>query len=360
MSKKTHSLHVLMLGAFDPDYPRHSILRTGLEAAGVEVVVRQLPKYASTIQRVRLGLRSLKEIRRCDVILIPAFNQSFAPFVWMLTRLTRTPVLLDYMVGITDIVEDRATVSPLKAWMFRQIDRFNTRHLVTLTDTTAHREAFGRLLGGTFPKMHVTPLGVKPEWLRVPPPDLAPPLVAQFIGTYIPFQGVDVILRAAHLLCADARVRFQLIGSGQTYTESSQLAESLELTNVNFVTGFMPLLQLLPYAAQSTISLGVFGNVEKTRYVVPNKVYDGLAMGRAVITAESPAVSQFFTPGKHLLTVPPGDAEALASAIRALLDAPDRIRALGEAGQRHVQEAFLPEHVGAQVRQIVESLVAHM
>lgn len=98
------------------------------------------------------------------------------------------------------------------------------------------------------------------------------------------------------------------------------IIRQFELTNVNFVTEFMPLSQLLPYAAQSTINLGVFGDVEKTRYVVPNKVYDGLAMGRAVITVESSAISEFFTPNQHLVTVPPGDPAALAAAIRALLD----------------------------------------
>lgn len=345
-----------MLGAFDPEYPRHFILRTGLEASGVEVIVRQLPKDANTIRRVRLALRSFSEFRRCDAILIPAFNQTLAPFVWALTRLTRTPVLLDYLVGITDVIEDRGNVPTLKAWLFRQLDRFNTRCLPTMTDAAAHREAFQRLLGGRFKNMSIVPAGVKPAWLTVPPPPLnTTPLLVQFIGAYIPFQGVDVILRAAHLLHEDPRIRFQLIGGGQTYDQSRQLAASLDLTNVNFVTGFIPLPQLLPYAAQSTINLGVFGSVEKTRYVVPNKVYDGLAMGRAVITAESPAISEFFTPGEHLVTVPPGNPDALASAICALLDAPAQIHALSEAGKARVREAFLPEHIGIQIRQIIES-----
>jgi glycosyltransferase involved in cell wall biosynthesis len=350
-----------MIGAFDPEYPRHFILRTGLEAVGVEVVVRQLPKYANTIQRIQLALRSLGEMRRCDAILIPAFNYTLAPFVWALTRLTRTPVLLDYLVGITDVIEDRGTVPPFKAWMFRQLDRFNTRRLVTMTDATAHRDAFHRLLGGHFKNMHVVPTGVKPDWLTVPPPPIEPmPLLAQFIGTYIPFQGVDVILRSAYMLRDDTRVCFQLVGGGQTYAEARQLASELALTNVNFVTGFMPLSQLLPYAARSTINLGVFRKAEKTRYVVPNKVYDGLAMGRVVITAESPAISEFFTPDQHLVTVPPGDPAALANAIRALLDEPERIRTLGKAGQVRIREAFLPEQIGAQVRQIIESQVARV
>jgi glycosyltransferase involved in cell wall biosynthesis len=290
-------------------------------------------------------------------VLVPAFNQTLAPFVWSLTRLTRTPIVLDYMVGLTDVIEDRATVSGVKARLFRAIDRFNARRLVTLTDTAAHREAFGRLLDGTFPDMHVVPVGVKPEWLLVPPPPVdETPLIAQYIGTYIPFHGVDVILRAAHLLRGDPRVRFELIGSGQMYDRSVRLAESLALTNVNFLAGFLPFSRLAPLAARSAISLGVFGNVAKTGYVVPNKVFDGLAMGRAIVTAESSALREFFTPGEHLLTVPPGDSAALASTLQTLLDAPEHIRALGEAGRERIRAAFLPEHIGAQARRAIESL----
>jgi hypothetical protein len=43
-----------------------------------------------------------------------------------------------------------------------------------------------------------------------------------------------------------------------------------------------------------------------------------------------------------------------------LLDSPERIQALGEAGQRRIRAAFLPEHIGMQVRQIIVSLVARM
>lgn len=355
MSEKASSLRVLMLGAFDPEYPRHFILRTGLEAAGVEVIVRHLPKTASTIQRFRLALHSISDIRCCDAMLIPAFNQALAPFVWLITRFTRTPMILDYMVGLTDVNRDRATVRGIKAWLFRQIDRFNTRRLVTLTDTAAHREIFRRLLGGRLDKMHVVPVGVKPEWLTLPPPPVdEKPIIAQFIGTYIPFQGVDVIIRAAHLLRDDARVRFELIGGGQTYAECVRLAEQLGVENVDFVTGFFPFSQIAARAAKSTISLGVFGEVEKTAYVVPNKVYDGLAMGHVVITADSPALREFFTPDQHLITVPAGNAEALAAAIQRLLNSPEQIIALGAAGRMQIERQFMPETIGSILRQIIE------
>jgi len=171
---------------------------------------------------------------------------------------------------------------------------------------------------------------------------------------------VAVILEAAALLRDDPSIRFELIGRGQTYAQSIELARVLNLANVTFLNEFYSLPQLLPRLARSTILLGVFGATDKTDYVVPNKVYDGLAFGRPVITAEAAALREFFTPGEHLITVPPGDAAALAAAIRALASDPDRIQTLGAAGVRRIREAFLPAHIGERVAAIFDRLTQRL
>ncbi len=347
--KESRGLKVLMLGAFDPDYPRHAILKTGLEALGVQVTLANLPKSASTLQRMRLALRWWARFRDYDALLIPAFNQTLAPFVWLLSRVTATRVLLDYMVGLSDVNADRGTESGLKQILFRLVDQFNITVINSFTDTAAHRDWFRRHLGVRVGRMRVVPVGVKPAWLDAPPPPTIQPVTAAFIGSYIPFQGVEVILQAAQRLRDESRIRFLLIGSGQTYPQARQLADSLDLHNVDFRAGFFPLPQLMPLVADCAILLGVFGAAEKTAYVIPNKVFDGVASGRAVITAESPALSECFTPGEHLLTVPPGDAQALADALTALLDHPERIAALGAAGQQRIRDAFLPDQVARPI-----------
>lgn len=351
---------VLMVGAYDPDYPRHAILKAGLQAAGIEVVERQLPPQATTRERLNLLVRSRRALSRCDAMLLPAFNQTIAPAAGALARFAGKPLLVDYMVGLADVDADRGTVSERRAALHRAIDRYNLRHFALMTDTDAHRRAFARLLNVPVDGVHVVPVGARPEWLDAAPlPTRAAgdPLVVGWAGTYIPFQGVAVILKAAALLREDPSIQFELIGRGQTYVESIELARAFNLANVKFLNEFYSLPQLLPLMARSTILLGVFGAVEKTSYVVPNKVYDGLAFGRPVITAEAAALSEFFTPGKHLITVPPGDAAALAAAIRALANDPDRMRALGEAGARRIREAFLPGHIGERVAAIFARLI---
>lgn len=350
---------VLMVGAYDPDYPRHAILRMGLQAAGIEVIERRLPPRATMRERLDLLMRSRQALSRCDAVLLPAFNQTLAPAAGALARFAGKPLLVDYMVGLADVDADRRTVGRRRAALHRAIDRHNLRRYALMTDTDAHRWAFARLLNVPAEQLHVVPVGARAEWLDAAPLPTrvaGEPLVVGWVGTYIPFQGVAVILEAAALLRDDPSIQFELIGRGQTYAESIELARALNLTNVTFLNEFYSFPQLLPLMARSTILLGVFGAAEKTDYVVPNKVYDGLAFGRPVITAEAAALREFFTPGEHLITVPPGDAAALAAAVRALASDPDRVKALGKAGTRRIREAFLPVHIGERVAAILARL----
>ena len=348
-------MRVLILGGFSPTYPRHRIIADGLRLAGVDLTIRSLPLGSSTLSRARLVLASLRDLPQFDAVLIPAFNQTLAPLIWLAGQIRRVPVLLDYMVGLSDVNEDRQTVTGFRAQLYRQIDRFNLRAIPAVTDTRQHIQAFERLLGTSLPRLRVLPVGVQPEWLDAPPPPAQLALTALFIGTFIPFQGVDVILEAAARLRDDPRIRFELVGSGQTFAQAETFVRSQELTNVTLVRGFFPIAELTQRAASAAVILGVFGAVEKTQYVVPNKIFDGMAMGRAVITADSAAVRELFTPGEQYLPVAPGDPAALAAAlVTAASDLP-RLIAIGTAARQRLQAEFLPQSIG---RQLIELLTA--
>ncbi len=336
-----------MIGAFAPSYPRHRILLEGLRLAGDSVTVRRLPQGSSTIKRLGLVARSLGDLRQFDAVLIPAFNQTVAPAIAAAAKVAGVPVLLDYMVGISDVDADRQTHGAVRAAIFRQLDRLNLRAIRAVTDTQAHVAAFEHLLGVKLPRLGVLPVGVEPEWLDVP--SLAVPdgkLTALFIGKFIPFQGVDVIVAAAGLLRDDPRIRFELVGSGQTFAQAEAQVHDLALTNLELVQGFFPIPELTARAARAGVILGVFGATEKTQYVVPNKVYDGLAMGRAVITAESAALREFFTPGEDYFAVTPGSAEALAAALVEAVEQPERMAQIGAVAQAKIRAGFLPKQIG--------------
>jgi glycosyltransferase involved in cell wall biosynthesis len=220
--------------------------------------------------------------------------------------------------------------------------------MATLTDTNAHREIFQKLLGKRIDRMRVLPVGVRDLPLL---PPASGEIVVQYAGTYIPFHGVEVILRAAKML---PELRFELIGKGQTYPAAIKRGGELKLKNAHFVNGYFSKDELMGMQARSTIMLGVFADAPKTRYVVPTKIYEALALGRPLVTAESPALREFFTPGEHLITVPPADPTALADAILDLVNSPLKQERLRLVGRSRIEAEFLPEHIGAHLKAIIE------
>src|SRR5258707_12812447 len=112
-------------------------------------------------------IRHWHETAACDVVIIPAFNQLLGPAAWLLGQLSRKPVLIDYMVGLTDsIVEERGEASSVQATIYRLIDRFNTARMTSVTDTAAHRAEFHRVFGAPLRTTSVLRARVFYDWAR--------------------------------------------------------------------------------------------------------------------------------------------------------------------------------------------------
>ena len=137
-------------------------------------------------------------------------------------------------------------------------------------------------------------------------------------GKWSPLHGAEVVLAAAELLRAEP-FRFVLIGEGQLSAELQGAIAARELANVEWL-GQLPAAELRAHTLAADVCLGVFGGSEKAARVVPNKVFDALACGRPVVTADSDGAREWLRDGETALLTPAGDAAALAAALRRLLD----------------------------------------
>jgi glycosyltransferase involved in cell wall biosynthesis len=336
---------VCYLGAYDPAYPRNLILRRGLGRCGVPVAECRAPRELGTAGRMRALRRAFEPVKDdCDVIVLAEFGQTLAPLAWWLARRYHKRLVVDAFTPTYDsAVYDRGVARPrsaaaLRYWLadwlaLRLADR-------VLADTGAHRDYYVSAFGIRPEKIAVIPVGASEEWFEAAPqPHEHPGLLVQFYGSYIPLHGVEVILEAARLLANQADLRFELIGRGQTYAKMRALAADLDLQNVTFAEPVPP--EALPaQVARADLCLGIFGSTPKAGRVVPNKVYQTLALGKPLISADTPALREAFTPGEHLLAVPPGDPAALAEAIRALTANPGLARRLGAAGRARMEAEF--------------------
>lgn len=82
-------------------------------------------------------------------------------------------------------------------------------------------------------------------------------------------------------------------------------------------------------------------------------VLEAMACGRPVVVTDTPGMRDYVSDGEHGLLVPPGDAEAMADAITALLRDPDRAQALGSAGRERVAKAFTTRAQAARLAELI-------
>lgn len=345
-------MKILFFGRYDPDYARNRVLIKGLRMRGVEILECRTSATGWTWP-FRLAFSYLKRRPKFDVMFVAFSGQE----VVLLARiLTRKPIIFDAFTSrYEEYVLDRKKVASgsLKSRWYRWLDQIACRWVdIILTDTNAHKSFFVNEYQLAPEKFHPLFVGTDTDAFYPIPQELSQEsFTVHFHGNYIPLQGVRFILKAARLLQHE-RVIFNLIGRGQTYTADHQYAD--DLPNVRF-------LDRVPYAELSSrmnsahVCLGIFGVSPKTRTVIPNKVYEALAMAKPLITADTPAIRELLDERSAIL-IPAGDARALADAIRMLRDRPDVRMAIGRAGHEVVTLRATPGLLGKQLLDIMRTL----
>ncbi|MCF7844976.1 MAG: glycosyltransferase [Kiritimatiellales bacterium] len=312
---------ILLFGYYDRESPRtHTVIKEYTKE-GCEILECHtekggfFPKYFDLRKQFKKHKNEIDEV----VVLFPGHH--LIPLAWWLTRFPRKKLTFDVFISVYDtLVTDRNKVSPLNplAWFYYIID-FVSCHLAdeVLIDTQTHREFFIK-------KFKLNPKRVKVVYLQPrkdlffpnplhPTPNSQPNVF--FYGSYIPLQGVDVILSAAKILQdQNSNVHFTLLGGGQTKQEMLKLSEKLFLKNVTFID-FVPLEEIPKYINASDLCLGIFGTSPKAQRVIPHKVLDYRACGKKVITERSPAILEKYANDHDVILCDAGDAKDLAEKI---------------------------------------------
>ena len=152
-------------------------------------------------------------------------------------------------------------------------------------------------------------------------------------------------------------VAFTLVGQGQEYEKARDLSAALGTDGIIKWVDSIPYNHLPEEIAGASICLGIFGTSEKALSVIPNKVYQALAVGRPVITADTPATAEWFTDGENCLLVPPGDSKALAAAIRRLVADRELRNSLAQQGHKLFTGEFSPLRIGERMETYLRDIV---
>ena len=226
---------------------------------------------------------------------------------------------------------------------------------LVLLDTDAHIDFFIREFGLPREKFRRIFVGTDSD-IFYPRSDAKSDdkFLVHFHGNYIPLQGVRYIIQAAKILEKE-NIVFNLIGRGQTFQNDRRLAEKLKLTNINFIEP-VPYDKLPDYIARANVCLGIFGDSPKTELVIPNKVFEAIAMAKPVITADTPAVRELFTDKENIFLCRRADPRNLADAILQLKQNDELRQRISDGAYKLFKSRASEDIIGAELKQILSGI----
>jgi glycosyltransferase involved in cell wall biosynthesis len=353
-------VRVLYFGTYDRTSPRNTQVISCLRGAGVTVVEHHRGVFGRhnwapgprTLARLVRAEVALGRVHDADADVIVVGYPGHADLAAARRVAAGRPVVFNPLVSLADtLVGDRGLVSRRSpaAAALRTLDRraFRSADLV-VADTETHAIYFRDAFELPSDRVQVALVGAEDALFR--PGDAGPgPFHALFVGKLIPLHGLETILAAAALV---PEVPFVVAGDGQL---------------ASLLRDRPPNVEHVPWIAYESLAdayrtagcaLGIFGAGPKAARVIPNKVFQALATARPVITADTPGARELLTHELDALLVPPGDAEALAQAVRRLADDGQLAAALAAAGRAtYVAHASEPV-LGARWRSLLEDAVA--
>ncbi|MBA2548665.1 MAG: glycosyltransferase [Burkholderiaceae bacterium] len=159
------------------------------------------------------------------------------------------------------------------------------------------------------------------------------------VGRHVYYKGFDTLIRAMQTIDGDLWIG----GRGPLTNSLKQLAIDMGVAHKVRFLGFIP-DQLLPayYEACDVFCMPSVERAEQFGLVQ----LEAMACGKPVVTTRLGTGVEFVTlDGVTGLLVPPKDVDALASALRRLLDDNELRTCMGSAGKQRVEQVFSLEQM---------------
>ncbi len=359
-------------------YPVNRVLQTGLSRAGHRVDVCRAEAWGPFVHRA-LATRNPLRLLTLGLRLVRAWLALWRQFRglpqapdWIIVgypgfldaHLARwlaqgKPVALVSFISLYDtLVSDRERVRT-GGWLsglLRRLDRsaFLAADTV-LVDTHEQARYYSELFSLEPDRFQRSLVGEDDGDFPFHPPEARgeEPLRVLFFGTYVPLHGIQAIVDAAGELRDEQDIQFCLIGNGQMYPQLRERARQLDL-QCEFISHWVAPHELVSHIQAAHVCLGIFGTTAKAARVIPYKVYDAAAVGRAIITRDSPAIREIFADGVSALLCSAGDGAGLADALRSLRDDDELRLSLAREGHEVYRRHGCPAAVGGALAQILQ------
>ncbi len=339
--KSDSKLTVCYFGTYERNYPRNSILIKGLKRNNINVIECHVPFWEKTEDKTGNFFKSKPKIlwnimkayaklikkyiesKKCDTIIVGYLGQ----FDMFLARLLapRKKIIFNPMISLYDsLVFDRRLFkkNSLMAKISFLIDKWSCKLAsIIILDTPEHARYFQRAFKIKRKKLRVIPVGADDDFFSKRVGKKENSINILFYGKFTPIHGTEYILKAAKILEENKKIKFTIIGKGQTYKKDMALARELKPKNIEFIE-WVPYSELPTIISNSDICLGGhFGLGEKAARVIPNKTFQMIAMQKPVVVSDSMASMEGgFINKENAIFCKRGDEQAIVDSIQQIIN----------------------------------------
>jgi len=163
-------------------------------------------------------------------------------------------------------------------------------------------------------------------------------LIVGYFGAFHRWQGVEVLVKAFEKsLERNKRLHLLLVGAGELYEDMKKFIVREKLTEAVTFTGIVPFIKVPKYMAICDICIAPFLPVKRF-FFSPLKIFEYMAMGKAIIASNMEQIGEVLTDGKNAILVEAGDKSALSEAILDLAMNPELREELGNVARKEVEK----------------------
>jgi len=180
--------------------------------------------------------------------------------------------------------------------------------------------------------------------------------IAMYAGAHGLSNDLGIVVQAAAHLRNREDIKIVFVGDGKEKPALMQQVQTLGLDNVTFVPS-QPKNRMAEVLAAADVCIAILKPIDLYRTTFPNKVFDYMAAGRAVVLAIGGVIQDVIEHEGAGLAVAPGDPVELAAAITRLADNPDLTKTMGKSGRVAVEARYNRIKFAAQLSLLMEDMV---
>ena len=345
-------MRICYFGSYDRNYSRNRVIIKGLKKNGIKVIECNY-KNRHILRHLTLISKALTLNFNVLFVAYPGHFDMFAAKIVSIIK--RKPIIFDVFISTYDTRINEwkfGTRHSPKGIYYHWLDKISCQLAdLVLLDTEQHIDYFVKEFNLKKDNLNWLPVGAdETEVYPHKKTKKTKKLQVLYYGHIQSLHGFQYITNAARLLQDEKDIEFTFIGDNRWFRNVRD--KNKDLKNAIFKNP-IPYKEIIKHIANTDLCLGIFGTTEKAQNAIPNKVYEALAMQKAVITGNTKAARTALKNKENAILCKTGSAESIKDSILLLKNNPELREKISKNGYDLFKNNFTTTKTGQRLKKII-------